>query len=67
MAANFAVKAMDIAEEIAVKVREMNRTQSEVQLLVQPRIERCVGQVGQGDGRTDLPSSVGITYNIHDI
>jgi len=57
---NFYFKTRELLMEIETKVTRMNRIQPEVQLLVQPRIERS-------DIDRDLPASVGITYNIHGI
>ena len=57
---NFYYKARELLREIETKVTRMNRAQLEVQLLVQPRIERS-------DIDGDLPASVGVTYNIHGI
>jgi hypothetical protein len=56
---NFDQKKKLLSEEISIKIIEMNRVLSEVQLLVQPHIERF-------DGADRLPTSVGITYNIYD-
>ena len=56
---NFSVKSRDLTGEIAIKVNDMNRTASEIPLLVQPCIERS-------DNENHWPTSVGITYNIHD-
>ena len=56
---NFTSKSKELAKEIAIKVTDMNRTETEVQLLVQPCIERP-------DNDGDWPTSVGITYNIYD-
>jgi hypothetical protein len=56
---NFEQKKKTLSLDISVKITEMNRSQSEVKILVQPRIERFEGTDG-------LPASVGITYNIVD-
>jgi len=56
---NFAGKINELADELANKVEKMGRSQQEVWLLVQPRIERCRSE-------NAFPASVGLTYQIHD-
>lgn len=55
---NFFGKINKLAGELANKVDRMGRTQQEVWLLVQPRIECCRNE-------SSFPSSVGVTYQIH--
>jgi len=56
---NFDLESRNLTDEIAIKVNQMGRNKNEVQLLLQPLIERF-------DDACGLPSSVGVTYNIHD-
>jgi len=56
---NFVRERRRLTDEIAEKVRDKGRTQKEVSLLVQPRIETA-------GGAYDLPTSIGLTYHIHD-
>ena len=56
---NFTEKINKLIDELAKKVDKMGRTQQEVCLLVQPRIERSRSE-------NAFPASVGVTYQIHD-
>ena len=56
---NFTVKTQELARDIALKVIDMGRTETEVQLLLQPCIERSFDA-------GDWPTTIGITYHIHD-